>query len=109
MLTSIAGKLPLICHHQCLISYVRLGQISNFPFAYLVAGMQKSGLRQMDKKLLSSLMRSLTYDIIFQGDEADGPASLGWVKLTCAVSVGGCHCVLSIQIQESGEESESDS
>jgi hypothetical protein len=44
MLMSIVGKPPLICHHQCLTSYIRLGQISNCLFAYLVAGMQRKAV-----------------------------------------------------------------
>jgi hypothetical protein len=70
---------------------------------------EKSSHRQMDEKLLSSsLLRSLTYEVIYQGYQANRSASLEWAKLTRAISVGGCLRVLRIQIQEGGEELESD-
>jgi hypothetical protein len=70
----------------------------------------KSVYRQMDEKLLSSsLLSSLTYNVIYQGYQADRSASLEWEKLTRAVCVGGCLRVLQIQIQVGGEKPESDS
>jgi hypothetical protein len=71
---------------------------------------KKSGHQQMDEKLLSSsLLRSLTYDVIYQGYGADRSASFEWAKLTRAISVGGCLRVLRIRIRSGGEEPESDS
>jgi hypothetical protein len=71
---------------------------------------KKSGHLQMDEKLLSSsLLTSLTYDVIYHGYQADRSASFEWAKLTRATSVGGCLRVLRIQIQAGGEEPESDS
>jgi hypothetical protein len=69
---------------------------------------KNSGHRQMDEKLLSSsLLRSLTYDIIYPGYQADHSA-IEWAKLTRAISVGGGLRVLRIRIQYGGEEPESD-
>jgi hypothetical protein len=68
----------------------------------------KSSHRQMDEQLLSSsLLRSLTYEVTYQGYEADHSASLEWGKLTRAISVSSCLRVLRIQIYMGGERSES--
>ncbi|KAH7385164.1 hypothetical protein DE146DRAFT_748088 [Phaeosphaeria sp. MPI-PUGE-AT-0046c] len=66
--------------------------------------------KQMDERLLSSsLLRSLTYQVIYQGYQDNIPVSLEWAKLTRAISAGGNLRVLRIQIQAGGDEPQSES
>lgn len=66
--------------------------------------------RQMDGKLLSSsLLRSLTYEVIYEGYQADHPASQEWAKITRAISAGGNLRMLKVHMKECREEPENDS
>lgn len=59
--------------------------------------------RQIDEKLLSSpLLKSLTYEIIYEGYSSDSPMSPEWTKLTRAISSGGGLRVLRIKATSGG-------
>lgn len=64
----------------------------------------------MDDSLISSfLLRSLNYDIIYQGWRENVPATSEWGRLTRAICTGGSLRVLKVQLYQGGEETEASS